>query len=78
MKQEGVPFLYASISLAYFKADKGSFSKHAEADQKIHHAYKKRSVNWNFRFLQYKDYKNIRLCVLICTFFKKPNCSPKS
>ena len=35
----GVPFLYASISLAYFVAEKGFFSKNIEAEQEIHHAY---------------------------------------
>ena len=35
----GVPFLYASISLAYFEAEKGFFSKHIQAEQEIHHAY---------------------------------------
>ena len=39
MKQQGVPFLYASIPLAYYEAEKGFFSKHIEAEQEMHHAY---------------------------------------
>ena len=39
MKQQGVPFPYASISLAYYEAEKGFFSKLIEAEQEMHHAY---------------------------------------
>ena len=39
MEQQGVPFLYASIPLAYYEAEKGFFSKHIEAEQGMHHAY---------------------------------------
>ena len=41
MKQKGVPFLYARISLAYFEAEKGFFFKYTEAKQKINHTCKK-------------------------------------
>ena len=40
----GIPFLYASISLAYFVAEKSFFSKHIEAEQEIHHAYVQKRV----------------------------------
>ena len=43
MKQQGILFLNASISLACFETER-LFSKHAVTEQKIHHAYKKKSV----------------------------------
>ena len=43
MKQQGILFLNASISLACFETER-LFSKHTVTEQKIHHAYKKKSV----------------------------------
>ena len=48
------PFSICKHILSLFWGWQRLFSKHAEAEQKIHHAYKKESVNWNFRFLQIK------------------------
>ena len=39
MKQQGVPFLYAIISFAYFETEKDFFPKYIEAEQEIRHAY---------------------------------------
>ena len=47
MKQQRVSFLYASISLAYYEAEKGFFSKHIEAEQEMHHAYIEQRVYSN-------------------------------